>query len=114
MGVWVSRDVSTPHMVSASSRRMTTKDSYEPATGAAGRFRIEPTEQEQTTSSAPLTKERLLHDPPPGGWATRAQLRSAIFVYIEGFVRHEALLDRAGCKTPPPGCRSSLVKQRAV
>ncbi|MGP0053393.1 MAG: hypothetical protein ACLPZR_31760 [Solirubrobacteraceae bacterium] len=38
----------------------------------------------------------------------------AIFEYIEGFVRHEALLDRAGCKTPPPGCRSSPVKLRAV
>ena len=33
------------------------------------------------------TKERLLHHPPPGGWATRAQLRPAIFEYIEGFYR---------------------------
>ena len=29
-------------------------------------------------------------------------------------VRHEALLDRAGCETPPPGCRSGLVKLRAA
>jgi hypothetical protein len=29
-------------------------------------------------------------------------------------VRHEALLDRAGCETSPPGCRSSLVKLGAV
>jgi len=29
-------------------------------------------------------------------------------------VRHEALSDRAGCETPPPGCRSSLVKLGAV
>jgi hypothetical protein len=29
-------------------------------------------------------------------------------------VRHEALLDRAGWKTSPPGCRSSLVKLGAV
>jgi len=29
-------------------------------------------------------------------------------------VRHEALLDRAGCKTPPPGRRSGPVKLRAV
>ena len=29
-------------------------------------------------------------------------------------VRHEALSDRAGCETPPPGCRSSLVKLRAA
>jgi putative transposase len=48
------------------------------------------------TFFATLTKERLLHDTPKGGWATRAELRSAIFEYIEGFVRHEALLDRAG------------------
>jgi hypothetical protein len=29
-------------------------------------------------------------------------------------VRHEALSDRAGCETSPPGCRSSLVKLGAV
>ena len=29
-------------------------------------------------------------------------------------VRHEALLDRAGWETSPPGCRSSLVKLGAV
>ena len=29
-------------------------------------------------------------------------------------VRHEALLDRAGCETSPLGCRSSLVKLGAV
>jgi len=29
-------------------------------------------------------------------------------------VRHEALSDRAGGETPPPGCRSSLVKLGAV
>jgi hypothetical protein len=29
-------------------------------------------------------------------------------------VRHEALLDRAGCETPPVGCRSSPEKLRAV
>jgi hypothetical protein len=29
-------------------------------------------------------------------------------------VRHEALLDRAGCETSPPGCRSGLVKLGAA
>lgn len=29
-------------------------------------------------------------------------------------VRHEALLDRAGCETSPAGCRSSLRKLRAA
>lgn len=29
-------------------------------------------------------------------------------------VRHEALSDRAGCETSPPGCRSSLEKLGAV
>jgi putative transposase len=66
------------------------------------------------TFFATLTKERLLHDAPKKGWATRAELRSAVFEYIEGFVRHEALLGRAGCETPPPGCRSGPVKRRAV
>jgi putative transposase len=66
------------------------------------------------TFFATLTKEMLLHDAPQGGWPTRAELRSAVFEYVEGFVRHEALLDRAGCETPPPGCRSGPVKLRAV
>jgi putative transposase len=47
------------------------------------------------TFFATLTKELLLHDTPKGGWATRAELRSAIFEYIEGFYnrhrRHSAL-----------------------
>jgi hypothetical protein len=29
-------------------------------------------------------------------------------------VRHEALVIRVGCNDPPPGCRSSPVKLRAV
>ena len=32
----------------------------------------------------------------------------------EEVVRHEALSDRAGWETSPPGCRSSLVKLGAV
>ena len=34
--------------------------------------------------------------------------------YLNEFVRHEALSDRVGCKTPPPGCRSGPVKLRAA
>ncbi len=34
--------------------------------------------------------------------------------YLDEFVRHEALSDRVGCKTPPPGCRSGPVKLRAA
>src|SRR5437763_6298454 len=37
------------------------------------------------TFFATLTKEKLLHDRPPGGWPTRAGLRTAIFAYIEGW-----------------------------
>lgn len=29
-------------------------------------------------------------------------------------VRHEALVDRVGCRAPPPGCRSSSVKLGAA
>jgi transposase-like protein len=36
------------------------------------------------------------------------------YLFVDGVVRHEALLDRAGCKTPPLGCRSSPVKLRAA
>jgi len=62
------------------------------------------------TFFATLKKELVYRQ----SWPTRRELIGEIFEYIEAFVRHEALLDRAGCKTPPPGCRSSLVKLRAV
>ena len=42
----------------------------------------------------------LLHDPPPGGWATRAQLRSAIFEYIEGFYNPNRLHSTLGMRSP--------------
>ncbi len=35
-------------------------------------------------------------------------------ICIDNYVRHEALPVRVGCKTPPPGCRGSPVKLRAV
>ncbi len=35
-------------------------------------------------------------------------------VYLDEFVRHEALSDRVGCKAPPLGRRSGLVKLRAA
>lgn len=35
-------------------------------------------------------------------------------LFVDAKVRHEALLDRAGCETPRLGCRSSLVKLRAA
>ncbi len=37
-----------------------------------------------------------------------------VVLFLDAIVRHEALLDRAGCKTPPLGCLSSLVKLRAA
>jgi putative transposase len=52
------------------------------------------------TFFATLTKETLLHDPPPGGWATRAQLRSAIFEYIEGFYNPTRLHSTLGMRSP--------------
>jgi putative transposase len=52
------------------------------------------------TFFATLTKERLLHDPPAGGWATRAQLRSGIFEYIEGFYNPTRLHSTLGMRSP--------------
>ena len=52
------------------------------------------------TFFATLTKERLLHDPPQGGWATRAQLRSAIFEYIEGFYNPTRLHSTLEMRSP--------------
>lgn len=52
------------------------------------------------TFFATLTKERLLHDVPKGGWATRAQLRSAIFEYIEGFYNPTRIHSTLGMRSP--------------
>jgi putative transposase len=52
------------------------------------------------TFFATLTKELLLHDAPKGGWATRAELRSAIFEYIEGFYNPTRLHSTLGMRSP--------------
>ncbi len=52
------------------------------------------------TFFATLTKERLLHDAPKAGWATRAELRSAIFEYIEGFYNPARLHSTLGMRSP--------------
>jgi putative transposase len=52
------------------------------------------------TFFATLTKERLLHDPLPGGCATRAQLRSGIFECIEGFHNPTRLHSTLGMRSP--------------
>jgi putative transposase len=52
------------------------------------------------TFFATLTKERLLHDAPKGGWATRAELRSAIFEFIEGFYNPIRLHSTLGMRSP--------------
>ena len=36
------------------------------------------------------------------------------YLWLDAKVRHEALLVRAGCETPPPVRRSGLVKLRAA
>lgn len=52
------------------------------------------------TFFATLTKERLLHDAPKKGWATRADLRSAVFEYIEGFYNPTRLHSTLGMRSP--------------
>jgi putative transposase len=52
------------------------------------------------TFFATLTKERLLHDAPKGGWTTRAELRSAVFEYIEGFYNSSRLHSTLGMRSP--------------
>jgi len=52
------------------------------------------------TFFATLTKERLLHEAPKGGWTTRAELRSAIFEYIEGFYNPTRLHSTLGMRSP--------------
>ncbi|MGI8779601.1 MAG: DDE-type integrase/transposase/recombinase [Solirubrobacteraceae bacterium] len=52
------------------------------------------------TFFATLTKERLLHDAPKGGWPTRAELRSAVFEYIEGFYNPTRLHSILAMRSP--------------
>jgi putative transposase len=52
------------------------------------------------TFFATLTKERLLHDAPKKGWATRAELRSAIFEFIEGYYNPIRLHSTLGMRSP--------------
>jgi putative transposase len=52
------------------------------------------------TFFATLTKEKLLHDRPPGGWPTRALLRTAIFDYIERFYNRRRLHSTLGMRSP--------------
>jgi putative transposase len=51
------------------------------------------------TFFATLTKERLLHQAPKQ-WATRAELRSTIFEYIEGFYNPTRLHSTLGMRSP--------------
>ena len=52
------------------------------------------------TFFATLTKELLLHNTPTGGWATRAELRSAVFEFIEGFYNPTRLHSTLGMRSP--------------
>ena len=52
------------------------------------------------TFFATLTKEQLLHDTPKAGWTTRAELRSAIFEYIEGFYNPTRLHSTLAMRSP--------------
>jgi putative transposase len=52
------------------------------------------------TFFATLTKELLLHNTPKGGWASRAELRSAIFEFIEGYYNPTRLHSTLGMRSP--------------
>ena len=52
------------------------------------------------TFFATLTKELLLHNTPKGGWATRAELRSAVFEFIEGYYNPTRLHSTLGMRSP--------------
>jgi hypothetical protein len=52
------------------------------------------------TFFATLTKELLLHDAPKTGWVTRAELRSAVFEFIEGYYNPIRLHSTLGMRSP--------------
>lgn len=77
------------------------------------------------TFFATLTKEKLLHDRPTGGWATRAELRSAVFEYVEGFYNPTRLHSTLGMRSPvefeddhaagdPDGLARTPAREKAV
>jgi uncharacterized repeat protein (TIGR01451 family) len=52
------------------------------------------------TFFATLTKEMLLHDGPQAGWTTRAEPRSAVFEFIEGYYNPTRLHSTLGMRSP--------------
>jgi putative transposase len=46
--------------------------------------------------------------------ARRLDEHEVVYLFLDALVRHGALSDRAGWKTPPPGSRGSPVKLRAA
>src|SRR3954454_3775752 len=52
------------------------------------------------TFFATLTKELLVHNAPKGGWGTRAELRSAVFEFIEGYYNPTRLHSTLGMRAP--------------
>jgi putative transposase len=52
------------------------------------------------TFFATLTKEMLLHHAPKEGWTTRAELRSAVFEFIEGYYNPTRLHSTLGMRSP--------------
>jgi putative transposase len=52
------------------------------------------------TFFATLTKELLLHNTPKKRWATRAELRSAVFEFIEGYYNPTRLHSMPGMRSP--------------
>jgi hypothetical protein len=87
---------------------MRTVSSHEVATDPEATSELPERVQEALGELAGAAKEGLLALSVGVGLGVLAEVMEA------EVVRHEALLDRAGCETSPPGCRSSLVKLGAV
>ena len=48
-------------------------------------------------------------------WNSRSLVgKRYVYLWADGIVRHEAPLDRAGCKSPPSACRSRPMKRGAA
>jgi putative transposase len=83
-------------MATGSRRRAASPGRCATSIATSGR---RPRDDHAQTFFATLTKERLLHDAPKT-WATRAELRSAIFEYIEGFYNPTRLHSTLGMRSP--------------
>jgi transposase len=99
---------------SARPPRAPQQDPTEAACSPPADPRCDDDEPEQPVGERAARLEAISLDMGPGYAAAARWHAPQAVICIDPYVRHEALPVRAGCETPPPGCRGSPVKLRAA